>query len=146
MKKYRKISLMCLLAVLLCGCGNVFENKKLPDSPIIFTESVYTNPDNTKEECISIIYNGREYVPYGVAYGQIAVGEPKECVGYIKREDYPNDTSFRIYTLSATDDFIVEYGVGALMEYPIFLRALDTQGKEIEIPSYIEKLDNDFWK
>ena len=33
-----------------------------------------------------------------------------------------------------------------LMNQPVFLRALDTKGAEIDIPSYIDSLGYEFWE
>lgn len=147
-----RFSVMMLLCVLiLSGCGLLDESKKygaLPEPPVSFTQQEYDNPDNPEDGYMAVEYNGRLYVPFGTLRGIITPKDVKECIGYVYREEFPDDTNSHLYTL--VDDpevnFLMDYYVNSIMEQPDFYRAIDTRGREIDIPSYIESLDYDVWK
>lgn len=147
MKKYTFTMwlIICISLLALAGCGNIFEAKKLPIDPEVFQEKEYTNPDNPDDSYVCISYNGRLYVPYGTLGSRIDEDEPNECIGYVKREDAPDDTTIHVFTFSSTDDLLFEYAVGAEMETPMVLRAIDTQGEDIEIPGYVDSLGYEIW-
>lgn len=59
-----------------------------------------------------------------------------------------DNTDRRIYTLSGDPErnFLLDYDESVkLMNQPTFLRAVDTQGKDIVIPYYIDPLGYEFW-
>jgi len=146
----KKVSIVpvMLMCILLVSCGkNYYDDCALPSNPIVFEQATFYNPNNDKDAYVSIEYNGRVYIPYGTLQG--AMGQKyavKECVGYIKNDADKNDTQVRVYVLYNTDDYLMVYITGGIMNQPDFYRAIDTIDKDIETPSYIDKLDDDYWK
>lgn len=64
-------------------------------------------------------------------------------------ESAASDRDRRLYTLAEDPEhhFLMEYYVGdSFMNQPYFFRAIDTAGKDMEIPAYIETLGYEFWQ
>ena len=144
-------TLLILCGILLSGCGLFDDSQKfgaLPDPPVKFTQQEYCNPDNPEDGYMAVEYNGRLYVPYGTLKGMITPKNVKECIGYIFREDYPDDTNTHLHTLADDPEvnFLMDYYVNGEMEQPFFYRAIDTVGKDIRILDFIESLEYDIWK
>lgn len=156
--KFKNCSRQFFAAVLLIMCGMVLsgcrlfdESEKfgaLPEPPVSFTQKEYCHPDHPEDGYMAVEYNGRLYVPYGTLKGMITPKDVKECVGYICREDDPEDKNAHLHTLTDDPDvnYLMEYYVNGLMEQPNFYRAVDTAGEDIYTPTYIDSLDYDIWK
>ena len=144
-------ALLTLCCVTLAGCGAFDDSRKygaLPEPPVVFRQVEYTDPGHPEDGYMAVEYNGRLYVPYGTLRGVLSPKDVKECIGYIYREEYPDDTHTHLHTLADDPDgnFLMEYYVNGMMEQPDFYRAIDTAGKEIATPKYIESLGYDIWK
>ena len=92
---------------------------------------------------------------YGTLKGNIKEKDIKDCIGYIiedkeiQRIVGENDKNNRVYTLTADSDnnyLMVYYIVSEIMNQPSFWRAIDTKGKNIGTPIYIDEPDGVFWK
>ena len=147
----RIIAALLLGGMLLTGCGWLNDSEKygaLPNPPVRFTQQDYVNPKNPEDGYMAVEYGGRLYLPYGTLKGVIRPKDVQACIGYVFQEDYPDDTNSRLHTLAADQDvnYLMEYYVNGMMEQPTFYRALDTRGREIVTPGFIESLDYDVWK
>ncbi len=142
----KTIVISALLIALIMTAGCVFGEKyPLPDDPVKAAEEYYTFPDGRGAAMRTI--NGREYVLYGNLDGTVRAKDTGEVIGYVVREEYPDDLNLRLVKLAATDDIIMEKYVNGMMDQPVFYRALDTIGKDIPVPSFIAPYEEDasFW-
>ena len=148
--------LMALLALTTCaaGCGKI-HYPELSDDAIAFTMGTFEDSEHDDSLFGTIEYNGRIYIPYGttnLAYSQKSIDE---CIGYLIMDE--NSTSVpdsdnknvRIYTVSDDPDnnYLLEFDETiTLMNQPVFYRALDTKGKDITTPKFIDSLEYKFWE
>ena len=121
-----------------CRTGKIY---RLPDNISELKTGTYINPDDKEDSYLTIIYNGREYAAYGVQGKTIKDSMIDKCIGYID-----GDTNSRVYSLVDTKDYIADYYVNGVMEQVGFLRAIDTIGKSVDTPDYIDDLEYDIWK
>ena len=145
------IIMFCL--TILSGCMK----KPLPDLPsdaAAFEMGVFTDNEHDNAAYGTIEYNGRIYIAYGTISNTYRQSYIESCIGYIVQDEHSssvidlNNTDRRIYTLSADPErnFLMEYDDSVkLMNQPSFFRAIDTNGKDIEIPNYIEPFEYEFW-
>jgi hypothetical protein len=125
--------------LLLAGCySDVYE---LPANAPELQQSSYVNENNDEDGYCTILYGGREYACYGTINNEFRHSDVRTCVGYTD-----GDTNERICKLKATDDYLMSKYVNGMMDQPIFFRAIDTIGKNIFTPPYIDSLDYDIWK
>ena len=135
----KKITILCVVSFIiltLAGCEDSLTSHELPEQP-----AVLKTVDVAGTGTGGLEYNGRAYLVYGsVGMKGLRKKDIKECVGYVYREDYPDDTELHIYTLANDKnvDFLVEYYTVGVMEQPMFLRAIDTVGKDIEVYDFID--------
>lgn len=142
----------CVFA--LCGCGQ--ENyPDLTDNAIAFEMGTFEDKENDDDSYGTIEYNGRIYIGYGTINNSFKHENIDKCIGYIIEDENSssvgnkNNKDRRIYTLigDKNNDFLMDYYTGdSLMNQPDFFRAIDTKGKNIEIPKYIDELGYEFWK
>lgn len=142
MKYSKMIAAAALCVFLLTGCSRF--DYSLPDSPLVFREQEYTD-EKSGDSVTGFEYNGRDYAIFGTAKGGILSNEIGECLGYLQDENAPDDKNARIMKLTASDDFLMSYYVGGIIEGTNYYRALDTKGQDIEIPEYICDLGYSFW-
>ena len=148
---YMKLSkpgvLLIPAMLMMCGCqrGSNGINYDLPNDPQAFIMENYVNPSDKDDGYMSIVYNGRRFIPYGTISRTLKGDDVGDCLGYIV-QDGVEDKGARIYQLMATDDYLAEIFINAGMQQPIFFRAEDTIGKNTETPSYIESLDYGIWR
>ena len=144
MNKISGIILLVALLFGLTGCGVKYP--ELEKDAIGFQTVSYIDENDDNAGYLMIKYNGRTYIPYGTLKGIIKEKDIDKCIGYIIQDE--NNSSVvdkdnkdtRIYTLTDDKDnnFLMEYYIGtSLMNQPIFYRAIDTKGKNINIPRYI---------
>ena len=131
--------------------------KPLPDLPsdaVAFEMGVFIDHEHDEASYGTIEYNGRIYIAYGTISNMYRQSYIESCIGYIIQDEHSssvidlNNTNWRIYTLSADPEcnFLMDYDDSVkLMNQPSFFRAIDTNGKDIEIPNYIEPFDYEFW-
>ena len=130
--------------LILTGCGNGI-NYDLPDDPIKFETQRYVSPKDNDDGYQIIEYGGRLYIPYGTISRSLKVEDVGECLGYIV-QDGVEDKNARIYKLAETGDYIVDIYINGEMDQPVFYRAENTIGKNIDTPSYIDSLNYDIWR
>lgn len=139
----RQIVCLLIICTLLGGCGKQInwditdESMKIGNS----NENEYVNPDNKEDGYCYVEINGIIYLPYGVQNKTITGDMIGECIAY--EED---DENQRYYNVIGTDNFIAEYYVNGEMEQVSFLRRMDTIGKDIDIPGFIDDLGYEIWK
>ncbi len=152
----RIAQVICAVAICLAvpsGCGR----KRLPDLPgdaVAFEAGTFIDSEHDDDAFCTIEYNGRTYIAYGTINNKFKYGFIDSCAGYIIQDENissvpdPDDTDRRIYTLSADPDhnFLMDYDDSVkLMNQPGFFRAIDTKGKETDIPDFIDPFYYDFW-
>ncbi|WP_054742639.1 hypothetical protein [Cellulosilyticum ruminicola] len=141
MKNLKGLLGIALLGIVLInGCGNSKINR-LPHNAVSIEKSIFVNKNDFSDEYASVIYNGREYVFYGVQSKSMKENVIRECFGYDAK-----DKNVRYYSLIDTEDYIADYCVnGEMMQFG-FYRAVDTIGKTIYTPAYISGLEYEIWK
>ena len=151
-KKYLTVILIIIL-ISLSGCKNKFP--ELDQKSIAFQTSSYIDKNDDDASYLTIEYNGRVYLPYGTLKSKINDKDIRDCIGYIVQDETnssmpdKDNKDTRIYTLTSdpNNNFLMEYYIGTtLMNTPVFLRAVDTQNKEINIPNFIDDLGYGYWK
>ena len=146
--KLSKLGVLLISATLMmCGCqrGSYGINYELPDEPIKFSTQTFVSPVDKNDTYSAIKYNDRLYLPYGTLDKTLKGDDVGACLGYIV-QDGVEDKGARIYLLTATDDYLAEIFINAGMQQPIFFRAEDTIGKNIDTPSYSHSLNYGVWR
>ncbi len=153
--KIKKISAFIIIAAyaLLSGCGRI-NYPGLPDNPEAFEMGTFTDNEHDDAMFGSIVFNGRTYISYGTVRSALKQEYLSECVGYIIQDENsyspadPDNKAVRIYTLAGDteNNFLLEHYNGFMSTPADFMRAVDTKGKDIEIPEYIESLGYGFWE
>ena len=147
-KRYIKTAVFVTAATafLLTGCGRRIDYG-LPENPNKFHTGTFVNPDDPDDTYQSIEYNGRTYIGYGTLKGAIDGDDVGQCLGYVIL-DGAAMKKVRIFLLNADPDanYLVQIFTDTFMNQPFFFRALDTRGKQIGTPQYIESLDYPYWK
>lgn len=144
MKQLLSLLLAALLLLGLAGCGTPV-NYDLPEEPIEFHTAEFTNPDDPEDGYLAIEYKGRSYIPYGT--GSVGGKDLGPCLGYIVQEGEQREDD-RIFPLTAdpAENYLAECSVGGFMDQPIFYRATDTRGRDVDTPRFIESLEYGFWE
>ncbi len=144
-------AVFCLFA--LCSCTR----RPLPDLPgdaFAFEMGTFIDDAHDYDSFATIEYGGMTYIQYGTTNHKYSQNCVEACIGYIIQDANsssvtdPGNTNRRIYTLSGDPErnFLLDYDDSVkLMNQPTFLRAVDTQGKDIVIPYYIDSLGYEFW-
>ena len=139
-----------LLAAVLClatGCRRIDDS--LPENPGMFQNETYINPADPNDTYFAVRYQDRVYIPFGKpAKGGVDSDAVGSCLGY-QVQDGAEDQNMRFFTLAGDEDtdFLMRKYIGGIMEQPVFFRAVDTKGKDITVPAFIEQDDDAlFWK
>ena len=153
MKRYLcALMIVVLLTLTLSGCQMRYPD--MQDDAVAFRGGEYIDTNDDEAGYLTIDYQGRTYLPYGTLAGSLQSSDLDRCVGYIIQDEHsssnpdPADKTVRIYTLTQDPecDFLMEHYIGTtLMNPPSFFRAIDTRGKNIDTPPYIESLGYSFW-
>ena len=132
--------------LILAGCGKRIDYE-LPVKPIEFHTGTFVNPADSDDTYQSIEYNGRTYIGYGTLKHSIDGDDVGACLGYIV-QDGVIMKDVRVFLLNADPDanYLVRFSTGGIMDPPDFFRALDSKGKTINTPPYIDPLDYTYWK
>ena len=152
----RNTAVLCVIMIcftVLSGCMK----KSLPDLPsnaAAFEMGTFIDNEHDNASYGTIEYNGRIYIMYGTISNAYRQSFINSCIGYIIQDEHSssaidlNNTNRRIYILSEDPEcnFLMDYDDSVkLMNQPVFFRAIDTNGKDIEIPNYIEPFGYEFW-
>ena len=140
------ILVAAVLLTVLSGCGKRID-QALPTTPIEFHTGSFVNPADSDDTYPSFEYNGRTYIGYGTLKNSIDGNDVGKCLGYIVQDGIVMK-KVRVFLLNADPDanYLVQIFTDGFMNQPIFFRAIDTKGKEIGVPPYIENLDYPYWK
>lgn len=152
-KTFFKMLLVLSLVFGLTGCGR--EYPELENNAIGFKTNSYIDVNDDAAGYLTFEYDGRIYMPYGTSDGAVSEKNIDKCIGYIIQDENsssvidPNNKDERVYTL--VDDkehnfLMVYYTKDFLMNPRIFYRAIDTKGKDIVIPEYIESSNSKYWR
>ncbi|MBP0976151.1 MAG: hypothetical protein J6P20_08810, partial [Oscillospiraceae bacterium] len=145
----KRFAFLLLLAAVLClvtGCKRIDDS--LPENPAVFYNETFINPADRNDTYYAVRYQDRIYIPYGKpAKGGVDGEDVGSCLGY-QVQDGAEDQNMRFFTLAGDEDtdLLMRKYIGGIMEQPVFFRAVDTKGKDITVPAYIEP-DEDglFW-
>ena len=127
---------------------------ELPSDAIAFEGRSFVDQEHDAASFITIEYNGRTYIQYGTRNNKYKQSCVDSCVGYLVQNELLSsvvdlsNTNRRIYTLSIDPEhnFLMDFDDSVeLMNQPAFWRAMDTKGKDIEIPDYIDSFGDAFW-
>ncbi len=145
-QKTLMIIVLMLMIVAVTGCGSKIDYG-LPDNPIEFNTSTFANPSNEADEYSAIDYEGRKYIPFGTLKGSLGSADAGECLGYLVQEGQKLE-EVRLFTLADDREvnYLVEIDTEGEMSQPSFYRAVDTVGKEIDVPPFIDSLDYAYWR
>ena len=140
------VSIASAMLLVLTGCGKRI-NDELPENPIEFHTGAFVNPADPDDTYQSIEYNQRTYIGYGTLKNTIHGYDVGKCLGYIVQDGVPMK-DVRVFLLNADIDenYLVQLVSGGIMDQPVFYRAIDSRGKKIFTPKYIEGLDYNYWK
>lgn len=146
MKRLLLVAFIGLTVFMAWGCGNGI-NYELPDEPIKFSTQTFVSPVDKNDTYSAIKYNDRLYIPYGTLDKTLKGDDVGACLGYIV-QDGVADKNTRVYVLTADKDvnYLAEINTEGFMDQPIFFRAEDTIGKNIDTPSYIHSLNYGVWR
>ncbi|MGN0353432.1 MAG: hypothetical protein ACI4ES_17470 [Roseburia sp.] len=147
MKKRAGILVATILVLILGGCGQI-KYPELPDDAIAFEMGEYIDKEDDDAAYATIEYEGRTYMPYGTIGKILHERDIDACVGYLV-QDGEKDTDQRVYTLvdDTEHNYLMDYYVESdLMNQPMFWRAIDTKGKEVATPEFINSLEYTYWK
>ena len=148
MKKCFRAAVLIAAAFSLsfAGCGRRIDYE-LPENPIEFHTGTFVNPADLDDTYQSIEYKGRTYIGYGTLKGTIGGNDIGKCLGYIVQDGVVMK-DVRVFLLNADPDanYLVQIFTDGFMNQPVFFRALDTKGKKIGTPPYIESLDYTCWE
>ena len=144
--KLTAVFLAAAFQLFLAGCARRIDYD-LPEKQIEFHTATFVNPADPDDTCQSIEYNGRTYIWYGTIKNKIGGDDVGKCLGYIVQDGVVMKDS-RIFLLNADPDanYLVRISTGGVMEQPDFFRALDSKGKIISTPQYIESLGSSYWE
>ena len=134
------------MLLILTGCGKRIDSE-LPEKPTGFHTGTFANPTDPDDTYLSIEYDGRTYIGYGIPKGRLDGNDVGKCLGYII-QDGAIMKDVRVFLLNDDPDanYLLRFSTGGIMEQPDVFRALDTKGKTINTPPYIESLDYTYWK
>jgi hypothetical protein len=130
------------ICVILGGCGNSV-NYDISDDAIAISdvnENTYLNPNDNDDRYGCVEIDGVKYIPYGTQGKTITNKEVGLCIAYSEA-----DSNDRYYEVNGNNDFIANYYVGSEMGQFDFLRSVDTIGKDIDIPDFIDNLGYEVW-
>ena len=132
--------------LILAACDRRIDFE-LPENPIEFHTGTFVNPADPDDACQSIEYDGRTYIWYGTLKHKIDGNDIGKCLGYIIQDGVVMK-DLRIFLLNADPDanYLVRFSTGGFMDQPDFFRALDSKGKTISTPPYIERLGSSYWE
>ena len=150
----KRIGVMLVACILmLAGCGKV-EYPDLPDNPVAFEMGSFEDKEHDGALFGTLEYDGRTYIGYGTIDRAFKQSDINRCIGYIVMDKNSssspdlNNTDIRVYTLAGDADhnFLMDYDSVGVMNQPGIWRAVDTKGKDLEIPDFIDDLGYVFWK
>ena len=144
-----------LIIMLLTITGCTMKYPDLDKDAIGFKTDSYIDELDDEAGYLTFEYEGRTYLPYSSLKGTIKEKDIDKCIGYLIQDENTsstldlNNTDTRVYTLRAdpSHNFLMVYFIGTtLMNQPEFFRAIDTQGKNINVPKFINDTDHNYWK
>ncbi|MBO6060868.1 MAG: hypothetical protein J6P98_01945 [Clostridia bacterium] len=135
------IAALALTLSFFVGCTG--EKYPLGEGAAAVEREEYALPDGSTAYLLRI--NGREYLYYGRLNGTVRASDTGKVLGYVRNEQFPEDDGDRIVELTGAGDIIMTYYVKGIMEQPEFLRALDTVGRDIVIPGFVEPYEEQAW-
>lgn len=121
----------------ITGCRTRI-NYSLLSNPIEFNTGTFVNPDDKTDTYLSVEYNGRTYIPYGVLKNSIDGKDVDSCLGYYVQDgEKMEDVRFFLLTNDTDENFLVRIDTVGFMSQPDFFRVIDSKDKNISIPKFI---------
>ena len=130
----RRAGILVVAILVLVGCGKI-KYPELPNDAIAFEMGKY-------------IDKGDDDAAYGTIGKTLHENDIDVCVGYLV-QDGEKDINQRVYTLvdDTEHNYLMDYYVASdFMNQPVFWRAIDTKGKEIVTPEFIDSLEYSYWR
>lgn len=144
------VAIAAVIAVLTVFSGCVKRAALFPelpaDAPILETGSVIDENDDGASY-MTVTLDGRRYIPYGGVRGSLRPGDVTGCVGFVLGDD-DGDSGARFYTVAGDPDcnfLLLHYDVSRMRVPPMFFRAEDTMGEDIEVPTFILPDGSPIW-
>lgn len=146
MKKVITILLILAMLSALAACGRG-RAPELPEAATEFVLGDYVNPADPDDGYAAISYKGRVYAYYGTIKRSLRAEDLGPCLGYTVQEGEKQEDQ-RICLLAADpeENYLARIPVDGFMDQPDFFRALDTAGRAIDTPDYIQSLDYSIWE
>ena len=114
---------------------------KLEKDAVAFKTSSYVDENDDGASYLIFEYNGRTYMSYSGLKGTLKSRDLDKCIEYITQDE--NSSS----VVDKENNFLMEHYIGTTeMNQPIFYRAMDTKGKNINIPKIIDDIEHNYWK
>ena len=154
MKRTLFAVLLLLVFSALSGCAGP-DYPPLPDDPIAFKTGSFEDTEHDGALYATLEYGGRTYIGYGTANRRFSRDKAESCIGYIVMDANitsvpdPDNRNSRVYTLVGDPDrnFLMDYDKTAgPMNQPYFRRAVDTRGKDIAVPEFIDDPGYEYWR
>lgn len=152
----RTISFLLIFSLLsaLAGCGGGLA-PELPEAATEFVLGNYVNPADPDDGYAAISYKGRVYAYYGTIKRSLRAEDLGPCLGYtvqgclgytVQEGEKQEDQRICLLAADPEANYLARIPVERFMNQPDFFRALDTAGKEIETPDYIQPLGYPIWE
>ena len=144
MKKRMFLTALLLLAALCSGCGSLAP--ELPADATAFPCVEFVDPADPEDGYLALEYGGRTYLPYGTLGGRLRKSDLGPCLGYpVQEGEAQRDVRICLLAADPAANYLVELFPEAVMQQPVFYRALDTAGREINTPDWITPLEYGIW-
>lgn len=145
MKKTISILLIFSLLSALVGCGSG-PAPALPENATEFVLEEYANPIDAEDSYAAISYNGRIYAYFGTVDRSLRAEELGPCLGCTVLDGERQADRICLLAADPEANYLARIPVEGFMKQADFFRALDTAGKEIETPDYMQSLGYPIWE
>ena len=136
-------------ALMLTACGDTSSkiDFTMPDSPTEFNLTTVADPADETKSYAAIEYNGKTYVQFGILNGELTQSDVGPRLGYVVQDDVKiEDIGIFSLTFDADQNYLISLDDKGIMQNNTIFRNSETVGNDIEIPSFIESGNFDYWK
>ena len=149
MKKIKMFIAAAAAALMLTACGDTSSkiDFTMPDSPTEFNLTTVADPADETKSYAAIEYNGKTYVQFGILNGELTQSDVGPRLGYVVQDDVKiEDIGIFPLTFDADQNYLISLDDKGIMQNNTIFRNSETVGNDIEIPSFIESGNFDYWK
>lgn len=134
-----------IVSLMLCACNKGKWVVDYPENPLRIETHIFYDPNDIEDGYMAFDYNGRTYIMYAHLKGTLRKEEMGQCIGCTLQDGREDQWIIRLNAFE-DDDIMLLYYPDGFMEPMIFYRAVDTKGKDLDIPKYIDpNPDWRFW-